>query len=127
MVRENTVHSLNKAAKNGADFVEFDVQLSKDKIPLIFHDFHVLVSVAKRNTNAAYLTTSDVVNDFLPGQEDSSPQQVNNRAASVASTASGGVNDSPRKNSDDFHELAVKDLRLRQLRLLHVRKLCLEE
>lgn len=30
--RENTIHSLNTAAKRGADYVEFDVQLSKDKV-----------------------------------------------------------------------------------------------
>ncbi|KAI1710854.1 glycerophosphoryl diester phosphodiesterase family domain-containing protein [Ditylenchus destructor] len=72
-VRENTIHSLNQAARRGADFVEFDVQLSRDKSAVIFHDFHVLVSVAKK-----------------------SPSIV------------------------DFHQLAVKDLRLDQLRLLQV-------
>lgn len=96
-VRENTVDSLNIAAKNGADFVEFDVQLTKDKvghlflfflsIPLqvavIYHDFHVLVSVSKRV---------------------------------------GGV---PSGDSMDFHEIAVKDLKLAQVKLLmleHVSK-----
>lgn len=48
--RENTIYSLNTAAKNGADYVEFDVQLTKDKIAVIYHDFHVLVSVAKRHS-----------------------------------------------------------------------------
>ncbi|CAJ0606664.1 unnamed protein product [Cylicocyclus nassatus] len=47
--RENTIFSLNTAAKNGADYVEFDVQLTKDKVAVIYHDFHVLVSVAKRH------------------------------------------------------------------------------
>lgn len=32
VARENTLHSLNGAAKNGADFVEFDVHLTKDKV-----------------------------------------------------------------------------------------------
>ncbi|KAK0403776.1 hypothetical protein QR680_017116 [Steinernema hermaphroditum] len=49
--RENTIHSLNNAAQNGADFVEFDVQLTKDRTAVIFHDFHVLVSVAKRSSS----------------------------------------------------------------------------
>ncbi|CAI5442386.1 unnamed protein product [Caenorhabditis angaria] len=52
MARENTIHSLNTAAKNGADYVEFDVQLTKDKIAVIYHDFHVLVSVARRDGHA---------------------------------------------------------------------------
>uniref|UniRef100_A0A914YYI7 GP-PDE domain-containing protein n=1 Tax=Panagrolaimus superbus TaxID=310955 RepID=A0A914YYI7_9BILA len=72
VARENSIHSLNKASERGADYVEFDVQLTKDKIPVIFHDFHVMVSVAKR---------------------------------------------SPEK---DVHQIAVKDLKLDQLRLLHL-------
>ncbi|VDM38339.1 unnamed protein product [Toxocara canis] len=80
--RENTIHSLNSAAKNGADYVEFDVQLTKDKVAVIFHDFHVLVSVAKRLS--PHLAT------------------VNN------------------DSNNDYHELAVKELKLKQLQLLHV-------
>lgn len=41
-VRENTVHSLNSAAKNGADYVEFDVQLTKDKVLFFFHSYLML-------------------------------------------------------------------------------------
>uniref|UniRef100_A0A7E4ZZ24 GP-PDE domain-containing protein n=1 Tax=Panagrellus redivivus TaxID=6233 RepID=A0A7E4ZZ24_PANRE len=51
VARENTLHSLNRAAKHGADYVEFDVQLTKDRKPVIYHDFHVMVSVAKRSEN----------------------------------------------------------------------------
>ncbi|VDK53083.1 unnamed protein product [Anisakis simplex] len=77
--RENTIHSLNSAAKNGADYVEFDVQLTKDKIAVIFHDFHVLVNVAKRK-----------------------PHHLGS------------------ESQNDYHELAVKDLKLKQLHLLHL-------
>ncbi|KAJ1353293.1 putative glycerophosphocholine phosphodiesterase GPCPD1 2 [Parelaphostrongylus tenuis] len=52
--RENTIYSLNTAAKNGADYVEFDVQLTKDKVAVIYHDFHVLVSVAKRHSSGNF-------------------------------------------------------------------------
>jgi glycerophosphocholine phosphodiesterase GPCPD1 len=79
--RENTLHSLNSAAKKGADYVEFDVHLTKDKVPIVFHDFHVLVNVAKRSND------------------------------DVSSTQTSGVEE---------HELAVKDLKFSQLRLLHV-------
>ncbi|CAI4224742.1 unnamed protein product [Auanema sp. JU1783] len=79
MTRENTVQSLNTAAKNGADFVEFDVQLTKDKVAVIYHDFHVLVSVAKR-----------------------------------------GVNSSRMDEGVDYHEIAIKDLKLNQLKLLNL-------
>uniref|UniRef100_A0A1I7VN85 GP-PDE domain-containing protein n=1 Tax=Loa loa TaxID=7209 RepID=A0A1I7VN85_LOALO len=80
--RENTIHSLNTAAKRGADYVEFDVQLSKDKIAVIFHDFHVLVTVAKRRTPR------------LEAQ--------------------------PAEAANDYHEIAVKDLKLKQLQLLRL-------
>uniref|UniRef100_A0A0K0DQI2 GP-PDE domain-containing protein n=1 Tax=Angiostrongylus cantonensis TaxID=6313 RepID=A0A0K0DQI2_ANGCA len=75
--RENTVHSLCQAAKNGADFVEFDVQLTKDMQPVIYHDFHVLVEVTGRKKGL-----------FQPKHR--------------------------------HHQLAIKDLSLDQLHLLHL-------
>ncbi|KAI6183696.1 hypothetical protein M3Y97_00516800 [Aphelenchoides bicaudatus] len=87
VARENTLHSLNQAAVKGADYVEFDVHLTKDKVPIIFHDFHVLVSVAKRSPSIDDLATNN--NNVKPG----------------------GVEE---------HELAVKDLKFNQLRLLHL-------
>ncbi|XP_011302442.1 glycerophosphocholine phosphodiesterase GPCPD1 isoform X2 [Fopius arisanus] len=47
-VRENTIASLKTAADHGADMVEFDVQLSKDMIPVIYHDFHVSISLKRK-------------------------------------------------------------------------------
>ncbi|KAG8256685.1 Glycerophosphocholine phosphodiesterase gpcpd1 [Homalodisca vitripennis] len=47
-VRENTIASLKTAASHGADFVEFDVQLSKDLVPVLYHDFHVYISMKKK-------------------------------------------------------------------------------
>ncbi|KAK9888444.1 hypothetical protein WA026_000692 [Henosepilachna vigintioctopunctata] len=48
-VRENTIASLKNAIHFGADYVEFDVQLSKDMIPIIYHDFHVCIAMKKKN------------------------------------------------------------------------------
>ncbi|XP_071557921.1 glycerophosphocholine phosphodiesterase GPCPD1 isoform X1 [Temnothorax nylanderi] len=47
-VRENTVASLKTASHHGADMVEFDVQLSKDLIPVIYHDFYVSISMKRK-------------------------------------------------------------------------------
>ncbi|XP_052093799.1 glycerophosphocholine phosphodiesterase GPCPD1-like [Mytilus californianus] len=47
-VRENTIASLQSAGSHGADFVEFDVMLSKDLIPVIYHDFHVFATYRKK-------------------------------------------------------------------------------
>lgn len=36
---ENTIASIEEAIRVGAKFIEIDVQLSKDKHPVVFHDF----------------------------------------------------------------------------------------
>ncbi|RLV91695.1 Glycerophosphodiester phosphodiesterase GDE1 [Spathaspora sp. JA1] len=41
---ENTVESFVAAASLGASYVEFDVQLTKDYVPVIYHDFTVAES-----------------------------------------------------------------------------------
>ncbi|XP_055643913.1 glycerophosphocholine phosphodiesterase GPCPD1 isoform X2 [Toxorhynchites rutilus septentrionalis] len=50
VIRENTIASLKKAVAHGADMVEFDVQLSKDRVPVIYHDFDVYVSLKRKTT-----------------------------------------------------------------------------
>ncbi|CAL1527382.1 unnamed protein product [Lymnaea stagnalis] len=47
-LKENTIASFTAAAKHGADFVEFDVLLSRDKAPVIYHDFSVVASYSKK-------------------------------------------------------------------------------
>jgi glycerophosphodiester phosphodiesterase len=41
-IKENTIASFNAAAKFPLDFVEFDVQVTKDDCPVIFHDDFIL-------------------------------------------------------------------------------------
>lgn len=36
---ENTVKGFNEAYESGATYVEFDVQITKDMLPIIYHDF----------------------------------------------------------------------------------------
>uniref|UniRef100_A0A023FBW1 Glycerophosphocholine phosphodiesterase GPCPD1 n=2 Tax=Triatoma infestans TaxID=30076 RepID=A0A023FBW1_TRIIF len=47
-VRENTIASLKSAASHGADFVEFDVQLSRDLVPVLYHDFYVAIAMMRK-------------------------------------------------------------------------------
>ncbi|KAK7872401.1 hypothetical protein R5R35_007014 [Gryllus longicercus] len=47
-IRENTIASLKTAALHGADLVEFDVQLSKDLVPVLYHDFHVCIAMKRK-------------------------------------------------------------------------------
>ncbi|XP_030260930.1 glycerophosphocholine phosphodiesterase GPCPD1 isoform X2 [Sparus aurata] len=48
-VRENTVASFKSAAKHGAAYVEFDVHLSKDAVPIVYHDLTCCISTRKKN------------------------------------------------------------------------------
>jgi len=48
-VRENTVLSFSEAARAGADMVEFDVMLTRDEVPVIFHDFMACMNVIASN------------------------------------------------------------------------------
>lgn len=42
LARENTIEALRAGLKAGADVLEFDVRLTKDKVPILVHDFHTL-------------------------------------------------------------------------------------
>ena len=44
---ENTISSLKLAGEHGADYVEFDVQLTKDNIPIVYHNFEVITTLAR--------------------------------------------------------------------------------
>lgn len=51
-VRENTLASFKGAFQLGFDFVEFDVQLSKDKVAVVYHDFQVAITLKRRGVEA---------------------------------------------------------------------------
>ena len=40
-IRENTLLSFSEAGKLGAEYVELDIMLTKDRIPVVFHDFDI--------------------------------------------------------------------------------------
>uniref|UniRef100_H3BBZ7 Glycerophosphocholine phosphodiesterase GPCPD1 n=1 Tax=Latimeria chalumnae TaxID=7897 RepID=H3BBZ7_LATCH len=52
-VRENTIASLRQAASHGAAFVEFDVHLSKDCVPVVYHDLTCCISMKKKMKNTS--------------------------------------------------------------------------
>lgn len=53
--RENTIYSLNTAAKNGADYVEFDVQLTKDKVSRLLSCGLAVLDVTEKSRAAKRL------------------------------------------------------------------------
>lgn len=44
--------SFQGAFEFGFDFVEFDVQLSKDKVPVVYHDFQVAIALKRKGQEA---------------------------------------------------------------------------
>lgn len=44
---ENTIASFSEAHRNGADMVEMDLQITKDFVPIIYHDFQVCFNFKK--------------------------------------------------------------------------------
>ena len=47
-ILENTIASLKDAASHGAHMVEFDVQVSKDLVPVIYHNFDLMTAVESK-------------------------------------------------------------------------------
>jgi len=48
-IKENTIASMRDAIQHGADMVEFDVQVSKDLVPIVFHEFNLCVQTKTRS------------------------------------------------------------------------------
>jgi len=48
-IKENTVASMKDAYAHGADMVEFDVQVSKDLVPVLFHEFKICVQTRTKD------------------------------------------------------------------------------
>ena len=81
---ENTLQSFIAAANLGANYVEFDVQLTKDHVPVIYHDFLVSETGIDAPVHAMTLEQFLHVNDTTPRasrpptppKDRHSPQQV---------------------------------------------------
>ncbi len=56
---ENTLQALEQMVEIGAEGIEIDIQLSKDEMPMVFHDPH-LVRLTGRDSFVKELTTSEI-------------------------------------------------------------------
>lgn len=52
-IHENTILSFLTAAVMGTDMIEFDVMLSQDRVPVVYHDFHLEVALSDAVAGAA--------------------------------------------------------------------------
>ncbi len=97
-VRENTIASLKNAAAHGADMVEFDVQISKDLVPVIYHNIELVASVAtkKRSNNEKMLVPMPLKSLTL--------EQLQNLKVTQVEEISHGVNSSFVSDDEDDHQ-----------------------
>ncbi|KAK8050430.1 hypothetical protein PG994_012160 [Apiospora phragmitis] len=90
-IGEHTLLSLESALDNGADFIEFDVQVTRDRVPVIYHDWAVsetgLDTPVHSMTYAQWMAISDSQTDphhdaprgRLPWDERSRPSLASSR------------------------------------------------
>ena len=100
---ENTIQSFIAAANLGASYVEFDVQLTKDHVPVIYHDF--LVSETGIDAPVHTLT----LEQFLHVSQGQTPRQSRPTSPAengVINGSSGGV---PSRRRIRSHSLDHSD------------------
>ncbi|XP_023616015.1 glycerophosphocholine phosphodiesterase GPCPD1 isoform X4 [Myotis lucifugus] len=73
-VQENTIASLRNAASHGAAFVEFDVHLSKDFVPVVYHDLTCCLTM-KKLTHVTALKSKDVKESVVEEENSLSDNQ----------------------------------------------------
>lgn len=85
---ENTIQSFIAAANLGATYVEFDVQLTKDHVPVIYHDF--LVSETGIDAPVHTLT----LEQFLH-VNDTTPKSSGPPSPTIPAQTNGSTHDAP--------------------------------
>ena len=71
--RENTIGSFSDAFRNGSDAIELDVHLTKDNVPVVFHDFN-LIRLAGIDSNIGSMDFSDIRKVILKNSNDRIPE-----------------------------------------------------
>jgi glycerophosphodiester phosphodiesterase len=104
---ENTVSSFIAAANLGAQYVEFDVQLTKDHVPVIYHDF--LVSETGIDAPVHTLTLEQFlhINDGMNGRSRRGSPERRRPDVDRSSNGDGGLKQ--RSLSVDFSNKSGKD------------------
>ena len=115
---ENTIQSFIAAANLGASYVEFDVQLTKDHVPVIYHDF--LVSETGIDAPVHTLTLEQFlhINDGRTPRTSRPPSPVHaNRGTSQAANGP----DSRKQRSMSVGDLTKDDAPNMSERMKHTR------
>ncbi|KXS98198.1 hypothetical protein AC578_287 [Pseudocercospora eumusae] len=77
---ENTIQSFITAANLGASYVEFDVQMTKDHVPVIYHDFTVSETGADVPVHTLTLEQFLALSDTPKPSRPNSPPTTNRRS-----------------------------------------------
>ena len=67
---------MNDAISHGADMVEFDVQLSKDLVPVIYHNFELYTAVQNKKGEQKMLVKMPMKNFTLKELQEMKVQKV---------------------------------------------------
>ena len=122
---ENTIQSFIAAANLGASYVEFDVQLTKDHVPVIYHDFlvsetgidapvHTLTLEQFLHVNGTRVPGESRPNSPLPLQDPQITGLRNSESKRQRSLSVGGsgydpyVMDEKMKHTRDFKKKGFK-------------------
>lgn len=108
---ENTIQSFISAANLGASYVEFDVQLTKDLVPVIYHDF--LVSETGIDAPVHTLT----LDQFLHIGEGQKPRQSRPPSPENESNTNGLKGDQDRPNTRRLRSYSVDNSTQRNIHL----------
>jgi glycerophosphodiester phosphodiesterase len=108
---ENTIQSFISAANLGAEYVEFDVQLTKDLVPVIYHDF--LVSETGIDAPVHTLT----LDQFLHIGEGQKPRQSRPASPEHTSYSNGLSGDQDRHSSRRLRSYSVDNSTQRNIHL----------
>ena len=102
---ENTIQSFIAAANLGASYVEFDVQLTKDHVPVIYHDF--LVSETGIDAPVHTLT----LEQFLHVNDGRTPRPSRPSSPILANRTAGTSQPTNGCDSRKYRSMSVGDLK----------------
>ncbi|KAL8897118.1 MAG: hypothetical protein Q9207_007371, partial [Kuettlingeria erythrocarpa] len=100
-IGENTIQSFLSAVASGASCVEFDVQLTKDLVPVIFHDF--LIMETGGDIPLHTLTRDQFLHLSKLQSSNVSPYRASGREGSRRESFLGAKGSKPRSMSECHH------------------------
>ncbi|EGG20050.1 hypothetical protein DFA_07167 [Cavenderia fasciculata] len=115
-IKENTILSFVTAASLGAQYIEFDVQLSREKIPIIYHDFEVATGIGAIKLPLNRLPVAQISEIKKDQQTSKSQSPINNNnsnnsgGAATKQNANQQASQQQLKKSKSMTDLTVSEI-----------------